>query len=315
MTPEQPQGPTAQTYRTIEELVPPQWVEGTVLVNGIHHHYYRTGGAKLPLVLLHGIQESGLCWLRVARALEADYDVVLLDARGHGRSDGVANGFTPELLTADVAGVIGALALERPSLLGHSMGADTAARVAAAYPELARAMLLEDPGWHDTPRAQIASSPGYQAWLASWIAWLEQLRALPPAERLAFARTHLPPGGDAWTAEEYVPWVEACAQLDLELVRLGPSLWASEGTDWRALVPRIACPILLMTGDPHLAGGISAVLTPHDAEQIAALWQRGQVVRFEGVGHLIHHGMPPESFDRFIAVVRDFLHEADAAAP
>src|SRR5262249_59356988 len=131
-------------YRRIEELVPTHWVEGAIEANGIRQHYYQTGGEKPALVLLHGFMESGLCWLRSARALEEEYTVIMPDARGHGRSEGIASGLSMELLVGDVAALTRGLGLERPSLLGFSMGGGTAARVAAAYPELVDAVLLED---------------------------------------------------------------------------------------------------------------------------------------------------------------------------
>ncbi|MEO8957146.1 MAG: alpha/beta fold hydrolase [Ktedonobacteraceae bacterium] len=72
-----------QTYRPIEELVPAHWNEGDVVANGIRQHYYRTGGEKPPLLLLHGFNEYGLTWLRTAKELAGDYDIIMLDARGH----------------------------------------------------------------------------------------------------------------------------------------------------------------------------------------------------------------------------------------
>src|SRR5262249_61980275 len=81
-------------YRRIEELVPEHWAEGEIEANGIRQHYYRTGGEGPALLLLHGFMESGLCWLRVAKALEGNYDVVMPDARGHGRSEGIDRGLS-----------------------------------------------------------------------------------------------------------------------------------------------------------------------------------------------------------------------------
>ena len=45
-----------KTYRPIEELIPAHWTEGDILANNIRQHYYRTGGEKPPLLLLHGLQ-------------------------------------------------------------------------------------------------------------------------------------------------------------------------------------------------------------------------------------------------------------------
>jgi len=82
-----------------------QWYEDDVFANEMRTHYYRTGVAYPHLVLLHGFSENGLCWSRVAKALEGEYDVIMPDARGHGLSSGPETGYAQELVTADVAGM------------------------------------------------------------------------------------------------------------------------------------------------------------------------------------------------------------------
>src|SRR5512135_2547586 len=128
-----------------------QWIEQDVLVDGAKFHYYRTGdGSKPALVLAHGFSDNGMCWLPVARDLEAEYDVILPDARGHGQSERVPGLTAPgEKVNGarDLAGVIQALKLERPVVGGHSMGGSTATALAAGWPGLVRAVILEDPGW------------------------------------------------------------------------------------------------------------------------------------------------------------------------
>ena len=124
------------------------WSEGDIQANGITIHYYRTdGNNKPPILLLHGFTDSGLCWPRVSHDLEGSYDVTMTDARGHGHSGDSAADFSLALLADDAAAVIGALNLEKPYVLGHSMGAMTAATVAATYPDLVRAIVPEDPLW------------------------------------------------------------------------------------------------------------------------------------------------------------------------
>src|SRR5438270_253676 len=86
------------------------WSEGEVYANGITIHYYRTGGDKKPsILLLHGFTDNGLCWSRVAHELEGSYDVVMTDARGHGRSGAIATGFSTTVLADDAAALIRAL--------------------------------------------------------------------------------------------------------------------------------------------------------------------------------------------------------------
>ena len=71
------------------------WQTGIVDVDGLAIHYTRTGGVKPSLVLAHGFSDDGLCWTPVTQALEADYDIIMIDARGHGRSDAPESGYSP----------------------------------------------------------------------------------------------------------------------------------------------------------------------------------------------------------------------------
>src|SRR5947209_7619464 len=132
-----------------------EWFDGYVKSNGITVHYYRTGGSsgnnKPQLILLHGILDDGLCWTPVVRDLQDQYDIIMLDARGHGHSDPPTEHFPIETLADDVAGVIRELGLEKPYIFGHSMGAETATALAANYPDLLRAIILEDPPFIDRP--------------------------------------------------------------------------------------------------------------------------------------------------------------------
>ena len=51
------------------------WKSDFVRSNGIRLHYDRSGGDGPETVLAHGFTDNGLCWIRVARALEKDYDL------------------------------------------------------------------------------------------------------------------------------------------------------------------------------------------------------------------------------------------------
>jgi len=59
-------------------------------------HDHRTGGGGSVLLLINGFSDNGLCWRRVALELEADYEILMLDARGHGRSGHPVNGYAGE---------------------------------------------------------------------------------------------------------------------------------------------------------------------------------------------------------------------------
>jgi N-formylmaleamate deformylase len=140
------------------------WNEGEVFANGIQQHYYRTGKGRPPLLLLHGFTENGLCWSRVARGVEHEYDVIMVDARGHGRSSGPETGYAQAILNQDVVALIQELELHHPSVCGFSNGALTAAQVAATFPHLVRAIILEDPPWSESPSRPFPTSSGDEPW-------------------------------------------------------------------------------------------------------------------------------------------------------
>ena len=89
---------------------------------------------KAPLVLVPGFAESTYVWSRVAPLLAADRDVYAYDVRGYGFTDRVP----PYDLASDtdqLVGLIAALGLERPIVVGHSSGVAIALSLALRAPE------------------------------------------------------------------------------------------------------------------------------------------------------------------------------------
>ncbi|OVE84096.1 alpha/beta fold hydrolase [Natronolimnobius baerhuensis] len=152
--------------------IPEQWERGFVETNGIEVHYCRTGGSGPPFVISHGLTDDGYCRLDLARELEDEFDVVLYDARGHGRSDAPDEEYGASERAADLFGLLEALAIEDPILFGHSMGADTVTEAATRRPDRPRAVILEDPVWmvEGVNDAVIETDPGdgIEAQIANW---------------------------------------------------------------------------------------------------------------------------------------------------
>ena len=71
-------------------------------------------------------------WRRAAaRFAQEGWHAISLDARGHGLSEAPQGAYTARVHAADLAGLIQALNLGKPALMGHSMGAATSATTAA----------------------------------------------------------------------------------------------------------------------------------------------------------------------------------------
>ncbi|WP_121820511.1 alpha/beta fold hydrolase [Halostella salina] len=124
--------------------LPDDWTAGTVRANGIDLGYYRTGEGP-PVVLAHGMFDSGRRWVPLGSDLADEHEVIAYDARGHGRSDAPESGYDIDSRIADLVGLVEGLDLADPVLVGHSMGAATVALAAAEHPDLPRGLVLEDP--------------------------------------------------------------------------------------------------------------------------------------------------------------------------
>jgi N-formylmaleamate deformylase len=283
-----------QSYRPLSALVPAHWQAGEIeAADGARIHYTRTGGQKPP-VLLHGVQANGLTWLRTAQALEANYDLVMPDFRGHGMSSRASSDLSPDTLVNDTISLIGALDLAQPFVVGHSMGADIAGRLAAVHP--VRAVALIDPALR-----RFAAPPTGDAdpppWMQSIFAAMQALRTQPHAERMTTGLSLLPPGSPIFEEADYVSLVDAMAQFDLAFFRSAVAMGYLFETP--ELIAQIACPILLLTARPMMPGmDNTAGLAVFEHN-----WRNGQHVHFADSGHFIQF----EQFDRFVEVLTRFM--------
>jgi len=141
--------------------IPAGWSDGFVYTNGIRIHYYHAVPApgKQVIVMVHGVTDNGLCWTTLTWKLQDSYDIYMLDTRGHGLSDPFTSSDDAQTLIKDVAGFVKAMNFEKPVLMGHSMGAATVMRVGAEYPDLAKAVVMLDPG---LPRKNTGERPSVQ---------------------------------------------------------------------------------------------------------------------------------------------------------
>jgi N-formylmaleamate deformylase len=264
------------------------WTDGFVETNGINLHYIRTGGDKPPVVLCHGFSDNGLCWTPVARELEADYDVMMVDARCHGKSDAPATGNHTQAMADDLAGLIEQLDLDRPVVAGHSMGAGYTQNAAARYPHLMRAIVLEDPGW----RMPSTTTNRQADWAARLRAEFDKTQVMAFDDAFAVYREQFNPA----VSDEMVRFLtQSKRELNLNILNrdFGPD------DAWRDAVANIRCPFLLFTGSPE-RGALATEAAFAEAITLAPQIERLHV---DTVGHLIRY----EAFDTFMAALGPFL--------
>jgi pimeloyl-ACP methyl ester carboxylesterase len=115
-------------------------------IGGNRVFYHRSGRGK-PLVLLHSWMVSHWVWRHVLPSLTGDYDVIALDFPGFGESDrpsAAAYRYDAPAFSETLVGVLDSLAIERATLVGHSMGAGVALYTAARRPERVERLVLVD---------------------------------------------------------------------------------------------------------------------------------------------------------------------------
>jgi pimeloyl-ACP methyl ester carboxylesterase len=103
-------------------------------VNGINL-YYETHGSGKPLVLLHGGLGSGEMFGPILPTLADHHRVIAVDLQGHGRTADIDRPLDLRLMADDIAALIDYLGLERPDLVGYSLGGGVALQTALKYPE------------------------------------------------------------------------------------------------------------------------------------------------------------------------------------
>jgi pimeloyl-ACP methyl ester carboxylesterase len=258
------------------------WQHATCKINEINVHYLRTGGDKPPLILLHGLMTNGACWTPLTRTLEEEYDVIMPDARGHGKSSVPSEGYHYDNLAADVMSLIEVLGLANPVLIGHSMGGMTAAVVANRNPKAIRGLILADPCFLTLHRQLEVHKSDVAA---------QHQRNLNRSKKdflaeLKFRQSHRSP-----------ELIELLAQARFQTSMHAFQVLKPPNPDYIQLIKTLAIPSLLIIGD------VGAIVSPKMASELAELNQHLEIVQIAEAGH----GIPYDQPEHFSAHVKAFL--------
>lgn len=265
-----------------------EWAAKYLLANGIRIHYRRTGGDGLPLVLCHGFSDDSVCWTEFAKELASEYDVIMPDARGHGLSDPPRAEDSADAQCEDLAGLIHELELDHPVLMGHSMGSATVAWFAARYPDVPKAVILEDPRLIPWPSGAGPHGPSTPESIEKRRRHILEDNNRTHESLLADCIERNP----KWTRRECECWAPSkrLYHPDNALPRTGNRPPMEE------IVAMITAPTLILKADAK--GELR-----EQNEAVAALLPRGRIVHLAGAGHCVRRDRPGES----LALVRDFL--------
>ena len=301
-------------------MTDPQWFQGferrevTLPESGIRLHY-RVGGAREgpALVLLHGFPQTHVLWHRVARALQADFRLVLPDLRGYGDSDKPDGGpdhsnYSKRAMASDIVGLMRGMGLDRFAVAGHDRGGRVAHRLALDHPGAVTALAVLDiaPTLDMYAATDMAFARAYYHWFH-----LIQPSPLPETMIGSCARDYLHAKLGGWGSRG-LAHIEPQALAEYERCFCRPEAIHSACEDYRAAAgidlehdrasraggERIACDLLVLWGE---RGVIHRMFDPMH------LWRAQCAAEVLGRALPCGHFLPEECPDETAEALRSFL--------
>ena len=249
------------------------------------------------MLLLHGLTDSGEGWPEAVGHWQDTYAIVTVDQRGHGGSprftaDQLAGHHHPGDVMVDDAIVL-LEQLDRPVLVGHSLGGAVGLAAAVRRPELVRALVLEDPAplGPDEPQRSEARGKEFRA-------EIEDSRQAPDDDALLAVRRAAHPD---WPESELLMTGHAEQQMQAEYLENGE--W-KPSTRWPELFRDVRVPTLVVSGDR-----LDEIVV--DEEMETGIHRIGNplvtLVRVHDAGHCIRREQP----ERYYTLVDEWLARLD----
>jgi non-heme chloroperoxidase len=262
------------------------------LRDGLQLEYAERGRRGGPtLLLLHGITDSWRSFEPVLPYLPADQHAIALTQRGHGGSDKPDSGYRTRDFAADAAAVVRALGLQSVIVVGHSMGAANAMRLAIDHAPLVRGVVAAG------AFASFGDKADFAAWVAQDIAPLADPvpRALAQQFQLDTLAGPVAPG-----------LIEMATD---ESLRVPARVWRAAfagllDDDFSAELQRIAAPTLLVWGEAD------RFVPAADTKRLQATIADVRLSSWPGIGHAVHWERP----EHFARELMRFVGEVALAA-
>jgi pimeloyl-ACP methyl ester carboxylesterase len=247
-------------------------VGSALALDGCDVHFWDGGGRGLPVVFSHGAGADHVMFEQQAEHLRmAGFRVLTWDLRGHGRSRPGGALFTAQRAIDDLLALVAHLGLDRPVLIGHSLGGNLSQAVVRRHPGLARGLIGVDCTWNTGP---LSGSDRVLLRLAAPSLWLIPARWMPQVMANASAVT------DAARADARRAFTQLSKREFIEV--------------WRATVDlldpdpayRTPVPLCLIRGERDRTGNIATAMPR---------WARAEGVRdvvVPGAGHLVTQDAP-----------------------
>jgi pimeloyl-ACP methyl ester carboxylesterase len=209
-------------------------------------------GNGQPILFVHGATATGeFEWGRLAARLASDYECVLPDLRGHGRSEFRDSADMGQDICADLQHLIEELSLGQPHIVGFSYGAEISLMLELSAPGTARSLVLVSPG---TGRPSDYRAPRLEHLYRTW----------PFALRRLHEAHH---GPEHWRSLVTALHVDSVGRSELSAEALGG----------------VRCPVLMV------AGALDESTRRTQGQRFADLNPSARYVELDGAAHAVHH--------------------------
>lgn len=298
--------------------IPAGWSSNYAYVNGIRIHYYRATPApgRPVMVMVHGVTDNGLSFAGVASGLQDEYDIYMLDTRGHGLTDPFTSADDSDTLIKDVVEFVRVMKFDKPIVLGHSMGGATVIRVGAEYPDLARSIVVIDAGiGGGGARGRGAAGPGR----AGGNAGRGGGAAAPPQpanpDPLPFSMSGAPETLVAQNNYSFEDLVAKGRRQNPKWSLADVQYWALSKKQYHGAYSeetfREVMQGSMRTGDSLAKIPVPMIILKADASpearkqhlEAASVMQNGRLVHIDGAGHNLHRDDVP----RTVEVLKEFF--------
>jgi pimeloyl-ACP methyl ester carboxylesterase len=260
-----------------------------MLVNGTDLYCERRGAGE-PLLLIQGMTGHSLHWGEdFLGELERDFELVLYDHRGVGRSAPTGGQFSIADLASDAAGVLDALQIDSAHVLGISMGGMVAQELALAHPQRIRTLTLG---------ATYCGGPGAQFTDETVVNAIAAAILSGDPERTIRTGWEFNVSPQFATADgNFERFSQIAEQFPIALPMIIAQVQAIMGHDTSARLAGVGAPTLVVHG------AADQMLGAANGEIVAGLIPGARLELLDGVGHLFYWEQP----ERTAQLVRDHV--------
>lgn len=251
--------------------------------------FYRQYGCGKPIIILHGLYGMSDNWVTIAKKLSKNFSVYIPDLRNHGQSPH-SNDFNYNVMTMDILSFIKKLNINKPIILGHSMGGKVAMKIVLENPKLFEKLIVVDisPKTYTTRFIHLAL---LEAMLLTNVQNFTTLKEIDQSLRQRIKEPRL-----RMFLLKNIKWnIEGKAEWKINLIAIKSNIQIMhQGFEEYNCVD---------TETLFIKGGDSEYISENDFALIHHLFKNSSIETLQHTGHWLHSEQP----ESFLKIIESFI--------